>query len=83
MPILKNKTIAVDNPALIPELQRSGANLRFVDDERLLRRIRLQKSNAELVLMRYAAAENSCGGNGSGKNGKRGRHVPGHENSIR
>lgn len=57
---LKNKTIAVDDPALIPGLKRSGANLRFVDGERLLRRIRLQKSEPELVLMRYAAAENAA-----------------------
>jgi Xaa-Pro aminopeptidase len=57
---LPNKTVAVDNPNLIATLNRSGLDIRFVDGERLLRRIRLQKSPAELVFMRYAAAENAA-----------------------
>ncbi|MFK7913965.1 MAG: M24 family metallopeptidase [Pseudomonadales bacterium] len=59
---LPNKTVAVDDPRLIPWLQKSGLDLNFIDGERLLRRIRLQKTPAELAYARYAAAANAAAG---------------------
>lgn len=59
---LPNRTVAVDDPRLIETLKRSGLNLRYVDGERLLRRIRLQKSQAEIVYARYAALANAAAG---------------------
>lgn len=59
---LPNRTVAVDNPGLINMLKRSGLGLHFVDGERLLRRIRLQKSPAEIAYARYAALANANAG---------------------
>lgn len=59
---LPNKTIAIDDPRLRELLERSGKGLKFVDGERLIRKIRLQKSPMELQLMRYAAAANAASG---------------------
>ncbi len=59
---LPNSTVGVDDPRLIPMLQRSGLDIRFVDGERILREIRLQKSPAELSFARYAASANAAAG---------------------
>ena len=59
---LPNKTVAVDDRRMIPVLQRSGLDLRFVDGEQLLRTIRLQKTPAELTYVRYAARANAEAG---------------------
>lgn len=59
---LPNKTVAVDDPKLIPLLESSGLGLKIVDGEQLLRRIRLQKTEAELVYARYIAAANAAAG---------------------
>lgn len=55
-----NRTIAVDDPRLIPMIKASGLDVRIVDGERLIRRIRLEKSSAELSLMRYAIEANAA-----------------------
>ncbi len=57
---LPNKRVAVDDPTLIPILKRSGLDIAYVDGERLLRRIRLQKTPAELAYARYAASANAA-----------------------
>lgn len=57
---LANKTIAIDNPKLREAIAKSGLDLRIVDGERLARRIRLQKSPAELELARYAISANAA-----------------------
>jgi len=57
---LPHKTIAVDDPRIEALLDRSGFDVRFVDGERLIRKIRIQKSSMELKLMRYAAAANAA-----------------------
>lgn len=59
---LPNKTVAIDDPKLIPLLESSGLDLKFVDGEQLLRRIRLQKTPAELIYARYVAAANAAAG---------------------
>lgn len=59
---LPNKTIAVDNLRLGKIIERSGIDVRIVDGERLIRRIRLKKSATELEFMRYAAQANSLSG---------------------
>lgn len=59
---LPNKTVAVDDPRIRQLLERSGKDLKFVDGERLIRKIRIQKSPMELQLMRYAAAANAAAG---------------------
>ena len=56
---LPNKTVAIDHPILRQFIAKSGLDLRIVDGERLLRRVRLQKSPAEIKMMRYAAAGNA------------------------
>ena len=55
---LTHKTIAIDHPKLRATIAKSGLDVRIVDGERLLRRIRLQKSPAELELARYAITAN-------------------------
>ena len=57
---LPNKTVAIDHPVLHRIVEKSGLDLKVVDSERMLRRIRLQKSPAELELMRYAAQSNAA-----------------------
>lgn len=59
---LPNKTVAIDDPRLRDLLERSGKDLKFVDGERLIRKIRIQKSPMELQLMRYAASANAAAG---------------------
>jgi len=56
---LPNKTVAVDDLRTKALLERSGLDIRFVDGERLIRKIRIQKSPMELELMRYAATANA------------------------
>ena len=56
---LPNKTVAIDDPIFRAIIERSGLDLKIVDGERLLRRIRLQKSPSELAMMRYAARGNA------------------------
>ena len=56
---LPNKTIAIDNQSLRGIIERSGLDVKVVDGERLLRRVRLQKSPAEIKMMRYIAQANS------------------------
>lgn len=59
---LPNKTIAIDNQNLRRVIEMSGLDLNIVDGERLLRRIRIQKSEAEITMMRYIAQANSMAG---------------------
>ena len=59
---LTNKTIAIDNDSLRRVIELSGLNVRIVDGERLLRRIRIQKSSTEIEFMRYIAKANSLAG---------------------
>lgn len=56
---MPNKTVAIDHPIFRRFIEKSGLDLRIVDGERLLRRIRLQKSPAEIAMMRYAARGNA------------------------
>lgn len=56
---LPNKTIAIDNESLRRIIDLSGLDVRIVDGERLLRRIRIQKSAQEIKIMRYSAQANS------------------------
>ncbi len=56
---LQNKTIAIDHPKLRETISKSGLDLRIVDGERLIKKIRLQKTPAELELIRYAAISNA------------------------
>lgn len=55
---LPNKTIAIDDPRLRPVIEKSGMDIRIVDGERLIRRIRMVKSAAEIEYMRFAATAN-------------------------
>ena len=55
---LENKTVAIDHPKIRETLEKSGLDLRIVDGERIIRKIRLQKSAAELELARYAIQAN-------------------------
>ena len=56
---LPNKTIAIDHPKLRETIVKSGLDVRIVDGERLVRKIRLQKTAAELELVRYAVTANA------------------------
>lgn len=55
---LKHKTVAIDHPKIRATLEKSGLDLRIVDGERLIRKIRRQKTPQELELMRYAINAN-------------------------
>ena len=55
---LTNKTVAIDHPKIRETLEKSGLGLRIVDGERIIRKIRLQKTAAELELARYAIQAN-------------------------
>jgi len=57
-----SKNVAVDDPRLIPVLERSGLSLKYVDGEQLLRTIRLQKTAAEWTYARHAARANAEAG---------------------
>ena len=56
---LKHKTIAIDHPKIRESLQKSGLDLQIVDGERLIKKIRMQKTPAELELHRYAISANA------------------------
>ncbi|GAB5459049.1 MAG: hypothetical protein Hens3KO_20790 [Henriciella sp.] len=56
---MPNKTVAIDHPILRMFIEKSGLDVRIVDGDRLLRRVRLQKSETELAMMRYAATGNA------------------------
>jgi len=55
---LAHKTVAIDHPKIRETLEKSGLDLRIVDGERLIRKIRLQKTAAELELASYAISAN-------------------------
>ena len=57
---LPNKTIAIDDHRLRAIIERSGADVRIIDGEHLIRTIRIQKSKTELELAKYAAAANAA-----------------------
>lgn len=56
---LPNKTIAIDDLMLRSVIEKSGLDVRIVDGERLIRRIRLIKSPLEIEYMRFTAEANS------------------------
>ena len=57
---LPNKTIAIDDYRLREVIEKSGLDVRVIDGENLIRRIRIKKSPMELELARYAAAANAA-----------------------
>ena len=56
------KRVAIDNMALADPIRRAEIDVSFANAEQMLRRIRLQKSPAEIELMRYAAHANAQAG---------------------
>ncbi len=56
---LPNKTIAIDDLMLRSVVEKSGLDVRIVDGERLVRRMRLIKSPLEIAYMRFSAEANS------------------------
>ena len=56
---LPNKTIAIDDLMLRAVIEKSGLDVRIVDGERLIRRMRLIKSPLEIEYMRFSAEANS------------------------
>jgi len=64
---LPNKTVAIDDPLIKDLLKRSGLDLKFVDGNRLLRRIRLQKTPQEIAYARYVASANAAAGHAAAK----------------
>lgn len=56
---LPNKTIAIDDLMLRSVIEKSGLDVRIVDGERLIRRMRLIKSPLEIEYMRFSAEANS------------------------
>ena len=56
---LPNKTIAIDDLMLRSVIEKSGLDVRIVDGERLIRRMRLIKSPLEIEFMRFSAEANS------------------------
>ena len=56
---LTHKTIAIDNPAIRETIAKTELDVRIVDGERLVKKIRLQKSATELELHRYAILANA------------------------
>ena len=56
---LENKTVAIDHPKIRETLEKSGLDLRIVDGERINKKIRMQKTAAELELARYAITANA------------------------
>ena len=55
---MPNKTVAIDHPRIRSVLEKSGLDLRIVDGERLVKKIRMQKTAAELDIHRYAISAN-------------------------
>lgn len=64
---LPNKTIAIDDQRIAGLLKRSGLDLKFVDGDRLLRRIKLQKTPQEIAYQRYVAKANAAAGQAAAK----------------
>ena len=56
---MPHKTVAIDNPEIRKILEKTGLNLRIVDGTRLVKKIRLQKTTAELELVRHAVTANA------------------------
>ncbi len=56
---LVNKTIAIDDLMLRSVIEKSGLDVRIVDGERLIRRMRLIKSPLEIDYMRFSAEANT------------------------
>ena len=56
---LPNKTIAIDNPQLRAVIEKTGLDVKIVDGERLIRRMRMIKSPDEIEYMRFVAQANS------------------------
>ena len=56
---LPNKTIAIDNPLLRTVIEKTGLDIKIVDGERLIRRIRMIKTPKEIEYMRFVAEANS------------------------
>ncbi len=56
---LPNKTIAIDDLMLRSVIEKSGLDVRIVDGERLVRKMRLIKSPLEIDYMRFSAEANS------------------------
>jgi Xaa-Pro aminopeptidase len=57
---LTRGTIAIDDPGIVPELQRMGiTDVRFIPGENVFRRIRVIKSAPELAFMRVAQRNNA------------------------
>jgi len=57
---MPHKTVAIDDVKIRQTLEKTGLNLRIVDGERLVKKIRLQKTAAELELVRYATNANAA-----------------------
>ena len=57
---MPNKTVAIDDDKIRQTLAKTGFDLRVVDGERLVKKIRLQKTAAELELVRYATNANAA-----------------------
>ena len=57
---LENKTVAIDHPKIRETLAKSGLDLRIVDGDRIIKKIRMQKTSAELELARYAIEANAA-----------------------
>ena len=55
---LEHKTIAIDNALLRAVIKKTGLDIKIVDGERLIRRMRMIKSPAEIEFMRFAAEAN-------------------------
>ncbi len=55
---LSNKTIAIDDLNLRPIIEKTGLDIKIVDGERLIRRMRMIKSPKEIEYMRFAAEVN-------------------------
>lgn len=56
---MPNRTVAIDASKIRQTLAKTDLDLRIVDGERLVKKIRLQKTAAELELVRYATNANA------------------------
>ena len=57
---MPHKTVAIDHDKIRQSLAKTGLDLRIVDGERLVKKFRLQKTAAELELVRYATNANAA-----------------------
>ena len=55
----KHKTIAIDDPKIRETIAKTDLDVRIVDGDRLVKKMRLQKSANEIILHRYAARANA------------------------